>query len=100
MQIIAVGKIRAAAKLFSPEVQKSVEAWILIARNSTWTDLADIRIKYSRSVDLVGNFLVFNLAKGHRLIVGPDFRKGRLYFKYLLSHVEYNTDKWKDDDYF
>ncbi len=47
----------------------------------------------SRS-EAVGNFTVFNI-KGntYRLIVSIDYEDGTIYYKYFLTHAEYDKDK-------
>jgi len=42
---------------------------------------------------------VFNL-KSYRLIVGYNFEKQIIYYKYLLKHSEYDLGKWKNDPQF
>jgi mRNA-degrading endonuclease HigB of HigAB toxin-antitoxin module len=46
-------------------------------------------------------YTIFNL-KGnqYRLIVGIDYVSGTVYYKYLLTHADYNKEKWKNDPYF
>jgi mRNA interferase HigB len=60
----------------------------------------DIRQIY-RDADAVGNFVVFNIkGNNYRLIVGIDYADQTVYFKYFLTHAEYDKDKWKNDPYF
>nr|WP_232432329.1 type II toxin-antitoxin system HigB family toxin [Chamaesiphon minutus] len=54
-----------------------------------------------RSADAVGNFTVFNIkGNNYRLIVGIDYEDMTIYYKYLLTHTEYDQEKWKNDPYF
>jgi mRNA interferase HigB len=63
-------------------------------------NLEDIRQIY-RDAEAVGNFTVFNI-KGnkYRLIVGIDYENQTVYYKYLLTHSEYDKNEWKNDPYF
>ncbi|MBR8840155.1 MAG: type II toxin-antitoxin system HigB family toxin [Stigonema ocellatum SAG 48.90 = DSM 106950] len=36
----------------------------------------------------------------YRLIVGIDYENQVVYYKYFLTHAEYDKDKWKNDPYF
>jgi len=36
----------------------------------------------------------------YRLITSIVYATGRIYIKYVLTHSEYNKDKWKDDPYY
>ncbi|MCY7367763.1 MAG: type II toxin-antitoxin system HigB family toxin [Chamaesiphon sp.] len=64
-----------------------------------WQDLLDVQEDY-RDAEAVGNFTIFNI-KGnkYRLIVGINYAKQVVYFKYFLTHAEYNKDQWKNDPY-
>lgn len=86
--------------LLSDEQFKVIEAWYTVVKKAKWKNLEDVR-KIYRDAEAVGNFTVFNL-KGnqYRLIVGIDYVSGTVYYKYLLTHADYNKDKWKNDPYF
>ena len=49
----------------------------------------------------MGNFTVFNL-KGnkYRLILDIDYSEQVAYFKYFLTHAQYDKEQWKNDPYF
>lgn len=51
--------------------------------------------------EAVGNFTVFNI-KGnkYRLTVDLVYSDQIIYLKYILTHAEYDQDKWKNDPYF
>jgi mRNA interferase HigB len=57
--------------------------------------------KFHRDAEAVGNFTVFNI-KGnkYRLIVSIDYQHQLIYIKYILTHSEYDKEKWKNDPYF
>ena len=51
--------------------------------------------------EALGNFTVFNIkGNAYRLIVGIDYEDSTIYYKYLLTHAEYDKNKWKNDSYF
>jgi mRNA interferase HigB len=96
MHLIAIKNLRNDAYIY-PDAKKAVEAWYTVIKSSDWSSLEDIRKVY-RDAEAVGNFTVFNI-KGnkYRLIVGINYVKQRVYFKYFLTHAEYNRDVWKND---
>ena len=51
--------------------------------------------------EAVSNFTVFNI-KGnkYRLISSINYEKQIIYVKYVLTHAEYDKDRWKDDPYY
>jgi mRNA interferase HigB len=36
----------------------------------------------------------------YRLIVSIDYESQVIFFKYVLTHAEYNKEQWKNDPYF
>jgi mRNA interferase HigB len=79
--------------------------WWRIAKAAEWTCLEDVRTAFP-SVDQVGERLVFDATAGRRLIVGVSYArpathgrsggKGALFVKALLTHAQYDRNKWKD----
>jgi mRNA-degrading endonuclease HigB of HigAB toxin-antitoxin module len=71
-----------------------------LARKAQWQNLEDVR-KIYRDAEAVGNFTVFNIkGNDYRLIVGIDYENQTVYYKYFLTHAEYDKGKWKNDPYF
>lgn len=99
MKIIVVGTLRKASQKHA-DLQQPLDDWYQIAKKSSWQSLEEVRQTFP-SADAVGNFTVFNI-KGnrYRLIVGIDYRKARIYIKYILTHAEYDKGDWKNDPYF
>lgn len=99
MRLIKKLSIVEDSQKFPQDIQEAVKAWCDVVKNAEWRHLDDIRKTYTRSVDQVENFLIFNI-KSYRLIVGFNFQAKIIYYKYLLTHDEYETEKWKEDPYF
>ncbi len=99
MRLIKRPNVIEDAKKFPQDIQEAVKIWCDVVKKAQWQHLDDIRKTYDRSVDLVENFLIFNI-KNHRLIVGFNFQAQIIYYKYLLTHDEYEDQKSKDDPYF
>ena len=96
MRLIAIKNLRNEAYRY-PDAKKAVETWYLVMKSADWSNLEDIRQVY-RDAEAVGNFTVFNIkGNNYRLIVGINYVKQRIYFKYFLTHSEYDKDYWKDD---
>jgi len=83
-----------------PDAETSLDNWYRAAKVAKWKHLEDIRQVYP-SAEAVGKFTVFN-SKGnnYRLIVSIIYPAQRIYIKYVLTHAEYDKEKWKDDPYF
>jgi mRNA interferase HigB len=99
MHLIAISRLREAAAKF-PDVAIQIEDWNEIVNIANWQNLTEVQQTYP-SAEAVGNFTVFNI-KGnrYRLIVSINYLKQIIYFKYFLTHAEYNKDNWKNDPYF
>jgi mRNA interferase HigB len=99
MHLISIGKLKEASALY-PNVEKVIETFYTKVENSTWQNLIDVQEDY-RDAEAVGNFTVFNI-KGnkYRLIVGINYEKQVVYFKYFLTHAEYDENQWKNDPYY
>ncbi len=99
MHLISIGKLREASASY-PNVEQVIENFYTKVENSTWQNLVDVQADY-QDAEAVGNFTVFNI-KGnkYRLIVGINYKKQVVYFKYFLTHAEYNKDQWKNDLYY
>lgn len=99
MRLIKKPKVIEDSERFPRDVQDAVRVWCNVVKKARWRHLNDVRETYSRSVDQVEDFLIFNI-KTHRLLVGFNFEKQIIYYKYLLTHDEYEAGKWRNDPYF
>lgn len=99
MNVISYRKIRAFTTKHT-DSREALDNWYKIANKALWYNLVDVQ-KIFASAEAVGNFTVFNI-KGnkYRLIVSIDYSKRRIYIKYVLTHAEYDKEKWKNDPYF
>jgi mRNA interferase HigB len=74
--------------------------WYRAATKAEWKNLIEVQTIYPKA-ETVGNFTVFNIkGNNYRLIVDILYETQRIYIKYVLTHVEYDKDKWKNDPYF
>ncbi len=74
--------------------------WYRVATKAEWKNLIDVQAIYAKA-EAVGNFTVFDIkGNNYRLIVDIVYEAQRIYIKYILTHAEYDKDKWKNDPYF
>jgi mRNA interferase HigB len=99
MHLITIRNLRQDAALY-PDVRKQINDWNEIVKGASWQSLIDVQSIY-RDAEAVGNFTVFNI-KGnqYRLIVSIDYETQLIYYKYFLTHSEYDKDQWKNDEYY
>lgn len=49
------------------------------------------------SVDEVGKFTVFDIGGNKfRLIAAIHYNRKKIYIRHVLTHIEYDSDKWKE----
>lgn len=99
MHLIAAGKLKEASAQY-PDVEKVIKNVYKKIEKSNWQSLIDVQQDY-REAESVGNFTVFNI-KGnkYRLILDIDYEGQVAYFKYFLTHAEYDKEQWKNDPYY
>ena len=99
MHLISLRNLRNDAAKY-PDVKNQIEIWQETVNKAEWQNLEDIR-KIYRDAEAVGNFTVFNI-KGneYRLIVGINYENQTVFYKYFLTHAEYDKQKWKNDPNF
>ncbi len=86
-----------AFKQQHPDAQSSINTWFTIASNAGWKDIIEIKQTYPHA-DAVGACTVFNVKGNHyRLIAKIDYRAQIISIKRVLTHAEYDKEKWKKD---
>jgi mRNA interferase HigB len=99
MHLIAIRNLRSDSAKY-PDTKTVIEEWYKVVKSISWQNLEEVKQIY-RDTEAVGNFTVFNI-KGnkYRLIVDINYVNQTIYYKYFLTHAEYDKDSWKNDDYF
>jgi mRNA interferase HigB len=99
MHIISYKKIREFITA-TPESENAMSAWYRIVKNTDFSSFADIKSTFP-SADWVKGFVVFNIGGNkYRLIAYPNFTTQRLFIRYVLTHQEYDEEKWKTDKWY
>jgi mRNA interferase HigB len=98
MHLITIRNLRQDATPYPDE--KQLNDWNDIVKGANWQSLIDVQTIY-RDAEAVGNFTVFNIkVNKYRLIVSIDYEAQLIYYKYFLTHAEYDRENWKNDDYY
>ena len=100
MRIVTTGRLDALLDGL-PLARGPVDRWVAVTEGETSTSLADTRRNLPHADEVVTNkgntVTVFNLGGNKfRLVVAIHYRGARVYIRELLTHVEYDRDKWKD----
>ena len=100
MRVIKPSRIREYART-NPEIARPLLTWLRIAEEAQWRSLQDVRLVY-RSADGVivksgKPVTVFNIGGNKfRLIVAIHYDRGRVFVLRLLTHKEYDKNKWAE----
>jgi mRNA interferase HigB len=75
----------------------SLETWYQIALEARWRNFDDVR-KTFRSADIYGDCVIFDIAgNNYRLIALIRYDLEQVNIETVLTHAEYDRDKWKKD---
>lgn len=74
-----------------PVAKKPMEAWHKTVERAAWNRFAHIRDTFN-SADLAGEFVVFDVGAGFRVVAVVHFNRGKVYLRHVFSHAEY--DEW------
>ncbi len=99
MHVISYRRLREFQEQHS-NCTDALDNWFKVASKAGWDNLIEVQSTFPQA-EAVGNFTVFNI-KGntYRLIVSIDYERQLVYVKYVLTHAEYDKEKWKNDPYF
>lgn len=79
-----------------PETRSALAHWYRIVSQNEFNCFADLRIQFP-SADQAGKLTVFNIGGNKvRLIAAVHYNRRKIYIRAVLSHVEYDQDKWKE----
>jgi mRNA interferase HigB len=99
MHLIAPKKLQEAAAQY-PDTKSWIQNFCRTIKLATWQNLIHVQEVFS-SAESVGNFTVFNVkGNNYRLILHIDYEAQVAYFKYFLTHADYDKESWKNDPYY
>jgi len=79
-----------------PNSSAPLNAWYRIVKNTELSNFPELR-KIFPGADKVGYLTVFNIGGNKiRLIAAVHYNTQCLYIRHVLTHKEYDKEKWKD----
>ena len=77
------------------DAEEPLRTWYGVVKRARWSNLVEIQRTYS-TAEAVGRFTVFDI-KGntYRLIAKIEYRLQIVFIKDLMTHAEYDKDRWK-----
>ena len=98
VRIISRKKIREASEEHG-EWEASLAAWYRIAKSAKWDHFGDVRKTWKRA-DNFGMCVVFDISHNRcRLIAYINYKSQKVFILHILTHIEYDKERWKDDCY-
>ena len=99
MHLISARNLKLVVSQY-PDLEENIKIICKNIQDANWSHLVELQEVYP-SAESAGNFTVINI-KGnkYRLILSIDYEKQVAYFKYFLTHSEYDKEQWKNDYYY
>ncbi|MBF0239498.1 MAG: type II toxin-antitoxin system HigB family toxin [SAR324 cluster bacterium] len=95
MHIISKKKIEDFSKIHA-DAKNALLDWYKILRNREFSNYVELKLIFP-SADMVGRRTVFNIGGNkYRLIARINFLHKKVFILHILSHVEYDKEKWKE----
>lgn len=83
-----------------PDAESGLRAWNKVAKSAKWQNILEVRQAFN-SADPVGELTVFNIqGNKYRLITYIDYQSKKIFIRNIITHTDYDTDKWKNDPWF
>jgi mRNA interferase HigB len=78
-----------------PESRSSLAHWYQLAKRNNFSNFAHLREVFP-SADQVGKLTVFNIGGNKvRLIAAIHYNRARIYIRAVLTHGEYDEQRWR-----
>lgn len=96
MNVISYKAVRKFARKHANS-RPSLEAWYKLTLKADWQSLDDVRQTF-KSADIYQECTIFNIGgNNYRLIAGISYDAKTVYIKNILTHAEYDKEKWKNN---
>lgn len=96
MNIISYSAIRNFIRKHS-ESKAGLNTWYKVASKAIWKNLAEVKSVYPHA-DLYECCTIFNISGNkYRLVVKIEYEAQVVFIKHIMTHAEYDKDKWKKD---
>ena len=80
-----------------PVAEEVLDDWFRKIKRVKAGSIVELRDTFP-SADIVGDCIVFNVGgNNYRIIAHADFDLQIVWIRFVLSHAEYNKERWKTD---
>ncbi|MBA3765526.1 MAG: type II toxin-antitoxin system HigB family toxin [Acidobacteria bacterium] len=79
------------------DAETALSEWFKTVSKAKWENLVEVRCVYSHA-DVVGDCTIFNIrGNNYRLITKIYYKHQTVLIRSVLTHDDYDEEKWKDD---
>jgi mRNA interferase HigB len=79
-----------------PQSASALQHWYALMKPATFHSFAELRDVFP-SADQVGKLTIFNIGGNTaRLIAAIHYNRQKVYIRAVLTHTEYDEEKWKE----
>ncbi len=94
MHVITRRRLNEFAKLH-PDVKNALAQWYRVIKQNEFSSFVELRELFP-SADQVGKLTVFNIGGNKaRLIAAIHYNRRKVYIRAVLTHSEYDEERWK-----
>ena len=95
MHVITRKRLNEFAEIY-PDAESALAHWYQLAKQKDFTNFANLRETFP-SADQVGKLTVFNIGGNKvRLIVAIHYNRKKIYIRAVLTHAEYDENRWRE----
>jgi mRNA interferase HigB len=95
MHVITRKRLNDFAELY-PEVKTALQHWYSTIKSNNFSSFSELKTFFA-SANQVDKFTVFNIGGNKvRLIAAIHYNCQRVYIRHVLTHSEYDKNKWKE----
>jgi mRNA interferase HigB len=73
-----------------PTTAAALEHWRRTVEAADWATPQDAQKSFSSARPISNGRVIFEIANGHRMIVGCDYERKLVYMKFIGTHAEYD----------
>jgi mRNA interferase HigB len=96
MRIISFRAIREFGEEH-PDSKTALNGWYRAVKNADWHSFADVRQTFGNA-DVYKKCTIFDIGGNkYRLIAWVNYKTHTVYVRHILTHTDYEQDKWKAD---
>jgi len=90
MHIVSIQTLRSFWQKH-PNAERPLRAWYALAEKASWRSPAEVKEMLGNASFIGSNRVIFDIkGNDYRLIVLVEYRKGRIFIRFVGTHAEYD----------